>query len=167
MLTPVLLAAIAAAQPSPAVSPATAGPPFARRPENVVMPIRPESRRVFTEWGCAEAVIDGDHVWLSGVVAGLRPGETEADSEKAYDRAFRIIGDVLARAGSSFDGVVEMTTFHTDIAAQMDGFMKVKHRYIREPFPAWTAIDIDRLVPDRGLVEIKVVARRRPAAEKG
>jgi hypothetical protein len=42
-------------------------------------------------------------------------------------------------------------------------FRKVKDRYIREPFPAWTAIDIDRLVPDNGLVEIKLVARRRPS----
>lgn len=165
MLTPILLAAIAAGQPATA-APAATEPPFARRPENVVMPARAASRRVFTEWGFAEAVIDGDRIWLSGVVAGLGQNETLADSEKAYDRAFRIIGDVLARSGSSFDGVVEMTTFHTDIAAQMDGFMKVKHRYIREPFPAWTAIDIDRLVPDRGLVEIKIVARRRPVAER-
>jgi enamine deaminase RidA (YjgF/YER057c/UK114 family) len=68
----------------------------------------------------------------------------------------------LKRSGSSFDGVVDMTTFHTDLPAQFEGFRKVKDRYIREPFPAWTAIDIDRLVPDGGLVEIKVVARRAP-----
>ena len=49
-----------------------------------------------------------------------------------------------------------------DLPAQFDGFRKVKDRYIREPFPAWTAIEIDRLVPDGGLVEIKVVARRMP-----
>ena len=76
-----------------------------------------------------------------------------------------MLGDVLERSGSSFDGVVEMTTFHTDLPAQMDGVMKVKHRYIREPFPAWTAIDIDRLVPDTGLVEIKLVARREATAD--
>jgi enamine deaminase RidA (YjgF/YER057c/UK114 family) len=152
--------AVAAAQ-GVATPPATE-PPFARRPENVVMPQRAESRRIFTEWGFAEAVIDGDRVWLSGVVAGLRQGETMADQEAAYDRAFRMLDDVLKRSGSSFDGVVEMTTFHTDLPAQMDGFMKVKHRYIREPFPAWTASDIDRLVPDTGLVEIKLVARRKP-----
>jgi enamine deaminase RidA (YjgF/YER057c/UK114 family) len=127
-------------------------------------PGRPEHRRVFSEWGFAEAVIDGDRIWLSGVVAGLRPGQTMADAEAAYDRSFKMLGDVLARSGSSFDGVVEMTTFHTDLPAQMSGFMKVKHHYIREPFPAWTAIDIDRLVPDGGLVEIKLVARRKPDA---
>lgn len=145
-----------------AAQPAAAPPPYARKPENVVMPQRPEVRRFFTEWGFAEAVIDGDRVWLSGVVAGLRKGETIADADKAYDRAFKMLEDVLARSGSSFDGVVDITTFHTDLPAQFDGFRKIKDRYIREPFPAWTAIDIDRLVPDDGLVEIKVVAKKVP-----
>ena len=164
-LTIFAAAASAAAQPAPAAT-APAEPPFARRPENVVMPDRPEVRKFFTEWGFAEAVVDGDRVWLSGVVAGLRKGETMADAEAAYDRAFKMLGDVLGRSGSSFDGVVDMTTFHTDLPAQFDGFRKVKDRYIREPFPAWTAIDIDRLVPDTGLVEIKLVARRKPSASR-
>jgi enamine deaminase RidA (YjgF/YER057c/UK114 family) len=152
------VAAQAATQPASA----TAAPPFARQPQNVVVPDRPEIRKFFDEWGFAEAVIDGDRVWLSGIVAGLRPGETTTDAEKAYDRAFKMLDDVLKRSGSSFDGVVDITTFHTDLPAQFEGFRKVKDRYIREPFPAWTAIDIDRLVPDGGLVEIKVVARRVP-----
>jgi enamine deaminase RidA (YjgF/YER057c/UK114 family) len=155
----VIAAAAAAAQATPAA------PPFARQPGNIVMPVAAENRRIFTEWGFAEAVVDGDRVWLSGVVAGLRRGETLADQEAAFNRAFKMLDDVLRRSGSSFDGVVEMTTFHTDLPAQLDGFVKVKHRYIREPFPAWTAIDIDRLVPDNGLVEIKLVARRAPAAD--
>lgn len=153
--------AVAASQAT-AVPPAVE-PPFARHPDNVVMPVTPEVRRFFTEWGFAEAVIDGDRVWLSGVVAGLGRDETMADAEAAYDRAWRILGDVLERSGSSFDGVVDITTFHTDLPAQFDGFRKVKDRYVRAPFPAWTAIDIDRLVPDNGLVEIKVVARRTQA----
>ena len=78
----------------------------------------------------------------------------------------RGLADVLKRSGSSFDGVVEMTTFHTDLPAQIEAFKRVKRRYIRGPYPAWTAIDIDRLVPDRGLVEIKLVARRAPAAAR-
>lgn len=155
MLNLTLFAAAQAATATPA-------PPFARRPENVVMPARPEFRKYFDEWGFAQAVIDGDRVWLSGVVAGLRGDETIADQEAAYDRAFKQLASVLERSGSSFDGVVEMTTYHTDLPAQFDAFVKVKHRYVREPFPAWTAIDIDRLVPDGGLVEIKLVARRKP-----
>lgn len=158
----ILTAAVAVALIAPA-SPAE--PPYARHPENVVVPVEAEDRRELGEWGYADAVIYGDRVWLSGVVAGLRPGETMADQEAVYDRVFRRLGDVLQRAGSNFDGIVEITTFHTDLPAQIEAFKKVKHRYIRGPFPAWTAIDIDRLVPDRGLVEIKLVARRKPDAK--
>jgi enamine deaminase RidA (YjgF/YER057c/UK114 family) len=156
-LTIFAVAASTATQTAPTIN-----PPFARLPENVVVPEQPERRQSEAEWGYADAVIDGDRVWLSGVVAGLRPGETMADAEVAYDRAFKRIAEVLERSGSGFDGVVEMTTFHTDLPAQIETFKEVKHRYIREPFPAWTAIDVDRLVPDNGLVEIKLVARRRP-----
>jgi len=153
----VLLAVAAAAPPIDR--------PYARRPDNVVVPVAAGDRQQLEDWGYADAVIDGDRIWLSGVVAGLRPNETMADQEAAYDRAFRRLDDVLKRAGSSFDGVVEITTFHTDLPAQIEAFKRVKHRYIRGPFPAWTAIDVDRLVPDRGLVEIKLVARRKPSAE--
>jgi enamine deaminase RidA (YjgF/YER057c/UK114 family) len=154
-----ILTALAAASTAPQE------PPYARHPENVVVPVSAEGRLELEEWGYADAVIDGDRIWLSGVVAGLRPGETMADQEAAYDRAFRRLEDVLKRAGSSFDGIIEITSYHTDLPAQIEAFKKVKHRYIRGPFPAWTAIDIDRLVPDRGLLEIKLVARRQPTAK--
>ena len=153
-----IIAAAAIAQPAIEA-------PFARQPNDVVVPVQVEAGKELEEWGYADAVIDGDRIWLSGVVAGLRPGETMADQEAAYDRAFRRLENVLKRAGSSFDGVVEITTFHTDLPTQIEAFKRVKHRYIRGPFPAWTAIDIDRLVPDRGLVEIKLVARRSHATE--
>ena len=38
-------------------------------------------------------------------------------------------------------------------------FTEVKNRYIKAPFPTWTAIDIDRIFLDNGIVEIKIVAR--------
>jgi enamine deaminase RidA (YjgF/YER057c/UK114 family) len=153
----------ASAQPAP--SAVDRSDPSARHPGNVIVPVDAADRQQQAEWGYADAVIDGDRVWLSGVVAGLRAGETMADQERAYDRAFRGLDDILKRAGSSFDSVVEMTTYHTDLPVQIEAFKRVKHRYIREPFPAWTAIDIDRLVPERGLVEIKLVARRKAAGD--
>lgn len=145
-----LIGAALAAQPNAS--------PAARQADEVLMPADPRNRALFERWGFAEAVIDGDRVYLSGVVAVLREGET--DPSAAYDRAFKIVADVLARSGSGWDSVIDMTTYHTDLSAQMDSFIAVKHRYVKAPFHAWTAIGVDRLVPDRGLVEIKVVARR-------
>ncbi|WP_310467609.1 RidA family protein [Sphingomonas sp.] len=141
---------------------ATASSAVAREPGQVVMPAAPANRALFEKWGFAEAVIDGDRIYLSGVVADLRG--TETDPSAGFDRAFKTIAGILQRSGATWDDVVDMTTYHTDLPSQLDAFVAVKRNYVREPFPAWTAIDIDRLVPDRGLVEIKVVARRPPDA---
>ena len=138
-------------------TPALATP---REGAQVVMPEDPRQRAVQEEWGYADAVVRGDTVYLSGVVAGLRQGET--DRAAAYDRAFRRIHAILQRAGSSWDDVLEITTYHVDLA-DIEAFTAVKRRYVHAPFPAWTAIDVDRLVPDNGLVEIRVIAARRNA----
>lgn len=137
---------------------AAAVPASARDPAQVLMP-PPGRDAAHQQWGFAQAVTHGDTIYLSGVVAGMAPGET--DPSAGYDRAFRNIADILERAGSSWDDVLEMTTYHTDIPAQLDAFVKVKARYVTAPYPAWTAIDVDRLVPDNGLVEIKLVARKK------
>lgn len=123
------------------------------------MPDDADQRAVLEKWGFSQAIAVGDTVYLSGVVARPRAGET--DQRLAFDRAFRTIAAILARAGVGWDDVVEMTTFHTDLPGQLDAFVEVKSRYVKAPFPAWTAIDIDRLVSDVAIVEIKVVAHKR------
>ena len=41
----------------------------------------------------------------------------------------------------------------------MAAFMAVKDRYLREPYPAWTAIGVAELIVPGGLVELRAVAR--------
>lgn len=139
-----------------AAAPAAAAP---RDGATVLMPTDPRMKSVWEDWGFAEAVVRGDTVYLSGVVAGLRPGET--DLAAAYDRAFRTIGSILERAGSSWDDVLDMTTYHTDVTAQFETLREVRKRYVKAPYPTWTAIDVDRLIPEGGLVEIKVTAQKK------
>lgn len=134
--------------------PATA---TARDPANVLMPENPEARAFQEAVGYATAVIAGDTIYLSGVVAG--PAKGESDLAPGYERAFAHIAATLARAGASWDDVVDITTFHTDLAAHIDGFAAVKNRHVKAPFPAWTAIGVSRLYEPTAVVEIKVVAR--------
>jgi enamine deaminase RidA (YjgF/YER057c/UK114 family) len=131
----------------------------ARDEATVIMPEDPAMKKLWEEWGFSDAIVHGDTVWLSGVVASLRANET--DQSVAFDRAFVRIGAILARAGVSWDDVVEMTTYHTDVTTQMKDFIAVKQRHVRAPYPAWTAIDVDRLIPEGGLVEIRVVAKKK------
>lgn len=133
-----------------------AAPAAAREADKVLMSEHPQGRAFQESVGYADAVIAGDAIYLSGVVAGMAKGET--DLAPGYDRAFKAIAATLARAGASWDDVVDITTFHTDLAAHIDGFAAVKNRYVKAPFPAWTAIGVSRLYEPTAVVEIKVVA---------
>jgi enamine deaminase RidA (YjgF/YER057c/UK114 family) len=128
-----------------------------RQDAKVVMDADPEGAKYQTDWGYASAIRVGDTVYLSGVVAGVREGET--DLTLGYERAFKKIGETLKSAGVSWDDVVDITTFHTDLTTQMPAIVVVKNRYIKAPFPAWTAIQVARLIPTNGITEIKIVAR--------
>lgn len=130
----------------------------AKEAKDVLMPEDAEALAFQSAVGFADAVIAGETVYLSGVVATPEPGE--AGGAGAFDRAFRRIGATLARAGVSWDDVVDITTFHTDLAGQINEFAEVKNRYVKAPFPAWTAIGISALYEPAGLVEIKIVAHK-------
>lgn len=108
-------------------------------------------------WGYSDAIVTGDTIYLAGIVAQTKDGDPNL--EAAYTRAFESIGEVLAKAGASWNDVVEITSFHTDVKAQMEPMITVKNRYVRAPFPAWTAIQVSRLIPDRGITEIRIIAK--------
>lgn len=109
-------------------------------------------------YGFAPALKANGMVWVSGVVASqTEPGED--GMRAAMTAAFETIGKTLAAAGSDWGQVVDITSYHTDLKAQMPAFMAVKQGYCTGPdFPAWTAISITALAVPTGIVEIKVVA---------
>ena len=141
-----------------------AGAPAAaqtRTDKTVLMPQDPRARKSQEEFGYSNAVIAGDLIFLSGIVAGAPPGTS--DLTAAFDRAYQHIGRVLNSAGASYDDIVDITTYHTDIGAQFDTYVKVHKKYVKAPYPAWTAIGVSRILGG-GITEIKVVAKRTTAA---
>lgn len=112
----------------------------------------------------APAVQAGDFLYLAGVVGAPRSDGVEGLCEAA-EQAFTTAALVLAEAGYTFDDVIEMTSFHTDLEAQKAPFQEVRDRFLAEPWPAWTAIDIDQLWMPTAVVEIRFVAWREGAGE--
>lgn len=130
-------------------------------PGQSLMPSEPGALAQQEAFGYADAVIAGGMIHLSGVIAAPRAGE--AGFEPAYERAFAQIAATLKRAGANWADVVDITTYHTDLIAQAEAIKIVKNRYVKAPFPAWTAIGVTRLFADSGVTEIKVVALVPPA----
>jgi enamine deaminase RidA (YjgF/YER057c/UK114 family) len=133
-----------------------AAPAAARDPARVIMPTDPAALAQQQQYGYADAVIAGDMIYLSGVIVAPRPGEVGL--EAAYVRAFDRIGNTLKRAGASFDDVVDMTSYHVDLAGTVEAMTAVKNRYIKGPPPAWTAIGIVSLFEKEGVTEIRITA---------
>ena len=118
--------------------------------------------REFQErWGFSDAVVTGDTIHLSGIVVGMAPGQT--DMQAAFDQVYKRIGATLKRAGASWDDVVDMTSFHTDVEGQIEQMAAVHKRHVTAPYPAWTAIGVARILGG-GITEIKVTAKRPRAA---
>ncbi|RST87380.1 RidA family protein [Aquibium carbonis] len=150
-------------------------------------PIVPASLRgVYDQWHFAPAVVANGFVFCSGIVGtspgGETPGEdglkgAEAtladadaplaalmavkDPEAQFATAFEALKAILAEAGCDLSDVVEITTYHVDIARHMATFMTVRDRYLSEPWPAWTAIGVSELIVPGGLMEIRAVAVAR------
>jgi enamine deaminase RidA (YjgF/YER057c/UK114 family) len=131
----------------------------ARQDAKVLMAPDPAALKLEQDWGFSDAILSGDTVYLSGVVAGVREGES--DLRLGYTRAFERIGEILKNAGASWDDVVEIMSFHTDLTTQMPAIVSVKNIYVKPPFPAWTAIQVSRLIPSNGITEIRIVAKLR------
>ena len=108
--------------------------------------------------GWADAVVAGDIIYVSGVIASKRP--SDEGLEPAYTRAFDQLTQILARAGVSWADVVEVRSFHTDPNAQIDAMAAVKRRYRASPDPAWTAVGTSGLLSPSGITEIALIAHR-------
>lgn len=99
----------------------------------------------------SDAVRVGDLVFLSGVVS-IADTPTEQ-----FRQIFQRIGRILESAGSSLGQVVDMTTYHVDMHAQIDDFIAVKSEFLPNE-PTWTAVGVTELYMRDALVEVKVIA---------
>jgi enamine deaminase RidA (YjgF/YER057c/UK114 family) len=124
-------------------------------------------QEMYDQYHFSSAYRAGAFVFFSGVVAeppGPQPA-TADEFQQDLRRAFSQIKRTLAVAGADFGQVVKLRTFHVfdsphfngDKAAHIKAFMTVKDEFMPGPYSAWTAIGVNELFPDRGLVEIEMI----------
>jgi enamine deaminase RidA (YjgF/YER057c/UK114 family) len=144
-----------------ALTATTATPAFgAEEPKQTLMPEDAEGRAFQEAAGFSDAVVHGDTIYLSGVVAGPAPGETSL--EPGYTRAFERIDGILKRLGATWDDVLVFDTFHKgSVSAQVEALLPVKTRYIKAPFPTWTAVGVSDLYDPGAVTEIRLTLRKR------
>ena len=100
----------------------------------------------------------GDIVFLAGQVGRTADMQIVTDPKEQFEAAFENLRVVLAEAGCTFDDIVDMTTYHVDMARHWPAFREVKNRVLpRGRFP-WTAIGVSALADPAFLLEVKATA---------
>lgn len=119
----------------------------------------PETAGYVEDWQMSPGLHCGDFLFLTGMTAvgtdGTLPDSDEAQFRVVFDK----IGAVLAEAGCGFGDVVEMTSYHIGLRAHIDLFREVRAEYVRQPYPAWTAVEVVGFASPGVVTEIKVIAR--------
>ena len=150
--------------------------------------VPPALRGVHDRWHFAPAMRAGGLVFCSGIIGTSPDGEPPAtglmgaeaatadpeaalaalvavrDPEAQFATAFEALRAILREAGSDLADLVELTSYHVDMARHLPVFTAVRDRYLSPPWPAWTAVEVKSLVLPGGLVELRAVAAARDRA---
>ncbi|USU05613.1 RidA family protein [Sphingomonadaceae bacterium OTU29LAMAA1] len=120
--------------------------------------IPPSMQNIVDRAGYVPAVQAAGFVFCAGQVGRDSNLSVITDPEQQFHACWDNVDLVLAAAGCTFDDVVEMTTFHVDLAQNIDLFRKVKDLRFPRGRCAWTCIGVSDLAVDGLLVEIKCIA---------
>jgi reactive intermediate/imine deaminase len=102
---------------------------------------------------------DGVLLFVSGQVAIHADGTLvgEGDLARQTEQVFQNLKAVLEANGGTFDQVVKLSTFMTDIS-QIQAMRDVRARYLPDPPPASTTVEVSGLFRPEALIEIEAVA---------
>ncbi len=118
----------------------------------------PDGSTIFKKFGYSPAMRAGDFLYVAGQI-GLNPdGSMPANDEGQIVNAFDRLKIVMEEAGASLDDIVELVSYHVGLQNHLGKFVEIKSRYIREPYPTWTILEIAGLARPGLIIEIKAVA---------
>ncbi|MBT0772351.1 RidA family protein [Kineosporia sp. J2-2] len=101
----------------------------------------------------------GAMLFVSGQVAidedgnAAFPGDMAAQSEAL----FVALGQLLEAHGATLADVVNIRTFLTDMNQRAE-YARIRGKYLTEPLPTSTTVEVSRLFKDGAVIEIEVVA---------
>lgn len=91
-------------------------------------------------------------------VSGQGPEDYDADMETQMRQTFDRIGRVLAEAGAGWENVVILRSFFVHISRDLPAYRKVRKEYLKQPYPASTAVGTPELAIPGLEIEIEAVA---------
>jgi len=107
----------------------------------------------------SQATESNGFLLCSGIIGTGADRKLPSDTKEEFRNAWKSISQLLAEAGLGLEDIVEYTSYHVGLQAHMADFMAVRDEFLKEPWPAWTAIGITELAVPGAHVEIRVTAQ--------
>jgi len=117
-----------------------------------------EDKALYQNFHFASAARANGLVFCSGQLGTESGGGVPESAEAEFRNAWKSVGKVLAASGLGYGDIVEISSFHVGLRDNLGTFMKVKDEFVKEPYPAWTAIGVSELAVPGARVEVRVVA---------
>lgn len=121
--------------------------------------VRDSGKFLYDNFHFSEAVESDGLLLCSGIIGTGQDGKVPEDIREEFDNAWLGVISLLKEAGADASHIVEYTSYHVGLQANMAAFMEVRDKYLGEPWPAWTAIGITELAVPGAHVEIRVTAK--------
>jgi enamine deaminase RidA (YjgF/YER057c/UK114 family) len=118
-----------------------------------------EMKDVHERFRYSPGVKAGPFLFMAGQLGRDEDLNAVEDKEAQFAQAFENVEKVLTAAGATFDDVVDMITYHTDMR-DLQLFIKVKDRFFTDldRLPTWTALGVAALAMPGLFAEIKCTA---------
>lgn len=112
----------------------------------------------YESYGYSPAVRAGGLLFIAGEVGFAADGSIPASAAEQTELALQRTAEILRLNGLTMADLVDVTSYHVDMAANIEGFLPVKAKYTERPFPAWSIIGVQALALPELKIEIKSVA---------
>ena len=121
--------------------------------------INPSTLSTPTGYTHVVQVHGGRTLYIAGQVAFDKSGNVvgKGDFAAQVTQVFENLKSALAAGGATFDNVVKVTTFVTDLS-QMQTLRSIRGKYYGTNAPASTLLQITRLAHEDLLIEIEAIA---------
>ena len=121
--------------------------------------VRDSAEALYNHFHFSEAVESDGFLFCSGIIGTGEEGKVPNNIREEFDNAWSDVISLLEEAGTDAGNIVEYTSYHVGLQANMADFMNARDKYLAEPWPAWTAIGITELAVPGAHVEIRVTAK--------
>jgi enamine deaminase RidA (YjgF/YER057c/UK114 family) len=117
--------------------------------------------RNYRDFGYAPAIRTGPFLHIAGQVGRNEDFELVSDPRGQIRQAWDNLGAVLEAAGAERAHLVDIVTYHVDLADHLAVFKEERDRFLGPELatrPCWTAIGVSSLSRPGMIVEIKASA---------